>query len=375
MRIIFVGGGTSGHINPALNMASYLKKIEPDSQILYIGSKNGLEKELSKKAKVDFKSINVSGFLRKFSLRATYKNLISCLKILISDMESKKILKDFNPDICMGTGGYVCGPFLRRAYKMNIPFVIHEQNSIPGLTTKLLAKKASKIMLAMPDIKECLPKEKVELVGNPLKSTFLEKNQAIKMINEKYGKNLINKKIVLSFGGSLGSGAINSVILKIIKEGIFFHIHAYGRNGKKIFKNLDKIENLSKFLIREYIYDMDICMAAADVIICRSGSMTISEIISLRKPAILIPSPNVANNHQYFNALFLSESDAATMIEEKNLTMENLKSKINEILNDKNIRKRYAENLKKISTTNTNEKIHEILKFYSKKTRIVLDRG
>ena len=352
MRIILVGGGTSGHINPALNIAEYIKKNNQDAKILYVGSKTGMELEMAKKSGLDFRGITVSGFSRKFDFSGIKKNIISIKNIFVSSFESKKILKEFKPDICLGTGGYVMGAFLSQAYLMKIPFVLQEQNAVPGLTSKFLSKYAQTVFLGNKLASKYLRTDKFIITGNPIKNNFLNINQ-----NEAKKKLGINNNlpVVLSFGGSLGSEIINNIMLAIMKLKKYNHIHGYGKNNKN-FK--EKLYDLDIKNIKEYLDNIDVCMAACDLIICRAGAMTLSELATIGKPAILIPSPNVTNNHQVLNAISYSKKFTASVIEEKNLTVQKLDSEISSLLNSN----------KKIIPENNNacEKIYKFLYSFTK---------
>jgi len=368
MRIIFVGGGTAGHINPALALAQYVKEKNPSSQILYVGAKGGMEENLVPKSGFDFKGITISGFSRKLNLDSIKKNIVTLKNIIISTFESRKILKEFKPDICVGTGGYVSGPFLREAANLKIPFIIHDSNSYPGITTKLLAKKANKVLIVNEEAKKHLPSNiEILVTGTPVRKKIATIDP--KKAREKL--NLNNNPVILSFGGSLGAETINKVISEIIikykNNSNYNFIHAYGKKGH-LFVNALKnkgieVKNNPQYIIKEYIDNMAECLAAADIVICRAGATTLSELQASKKPAILIPSPNVAENHQYYNAVALVNSDAASMIEEKNLTSQSLINEIEKILNSpEDIKTKYSKNLAKLAITDSTERIYEIIK-------------
>ncbi len=369
MKIVFIGGGTAGHINPALALADYIKEREPNSEIIYVGAKGGMEEKLVSEAGFNFKGITVSGFSRKLNLSGIKKNIITLKNIIVSSFESRKILKEFQPDICVGTGGYVCGTFLRESAKMKIPFLIHDSNSYPGITTKLLAKKATKVLLINENAKKHLPKSiSTEITGTPVRKKILNFDRLTARKNLGIKE---NQTVILSFGGSLGAKTINNVMSQIIIKNKnnpnFYFIHGFGKNGHYFEENL-KHENINinestKYAIKEYIKNMPECMAAADIVICRSGATTLSELQASAKPAILIPSPNVAENHQYHNAMALVNSNAASIIEEKDLTEEKLFNEICKIFeNNQAIAKKYSENLKRIAITDSCEKIYKIIK-------------
>lgn len=373
MKIIFVGGGTAGHINPALALADYVKEKEPDSEILYVGAKNGMEEKLVPEAGFEFKGITVSGFARKLNIESVKKNLATLKNIIVSTFESRKILKEFKPDICVGTGGYVCGSFLRTAHSLNIPFLIHDSNSYPGVTTKLLAKKASKVLIINKEAKKHLPQStKTEITGNPVrKKIFIaDKEKSLKSLGIEKGP------VILSFGGSLGAKKINDVMAELIinhkDDSPYTYIHGFGKKGhdftEKLAKSGIEADKNSKYIFKEYIKNMHECLSAADLVICRSGATTLSEIEASAKPSILIPSPNVAENHQYHNAMALVNENAASIIEEKDLTAEKLWNEINRILNGKeNISEKYSKNLKRIAINDANERIYKIIKNITEK--------
>lgn len=373
MKIIFVGGGTAGHINPALALADYVKEKEPDSEILYVGAKNGMEEKLVPEAGFEFKGITVSGFARKLNIESVKKNLATLKNIIVSTFESRKILKEFKPDICVGTGGYVCGSFLRTAHSLNIPFLIHDSNSYPGVTTKLLAKKASKVLIINKEAKKHLPQSaKTEITGNPVrKKIFIaDKEKSLKSLGIEKGP------VILSFGGSLGAKKINDVMAELIinhkDDSPYTYIHGFGKKGhdftEKLAKSGIEADKNSKYIFKEYIKNMHECLSAADLVICRSGATTLSEIEASAKPSVLIPSPNVAENHQYHNAMALVNENAASIIEEKDLTAEKLWNEINRILNGKeNISEKYSKNLKRIAINDANERIYKIIKNITEK--------
>ena len=367
MRILFAGGGTAGHINPALAIAGYVKKQNPDAEILFVGNKGGMEERLVPDAGLEFKSIIISGFKRSFGVKAVGHNIATVKRMFTSSAASKKIIKEFKPDLAVGTGGYVSGPVLRTAAKMGIPIIIHEQNAYPGVTTKMLSKLAKKVMLAIPDAKKHLDKSLDFVVtGNPVRQEILsaDRDEARRELK------LDERPVVLSFGGSLGARKINENVADLIarsgKDGKYQHIHAYGQYGKW-FPNLVKekgvdIEKCPNLDIREYINNMATCLAAADVVISRAGAITLSEIQAQGKPAVLIPSPNVAENHQYHNAMALVNKKAAEIIEEKDLTPNLLTEKVDKLLESKEVLGEYSQNARKMAIVDANERIYEVIK-------------
>ena len=258
MRILFAGGGTAGHINPALAIAGYVKKQMPEAEILFVGNKGGMEERLVPQAGFDFKQIVISGFKRSFNVKAIGHNLKTVKRMFTASAESKKIIKEFKPDLAVGTGGYVSGPVLRTAAKMGVPIIIHEQNAYPGVTTKMLSKLAKKVMLAIPDAKKHLdPNLDYVITGNPVRQEILSANRE----SARAELGLDERPVVLSFGGSLGARKINENLADLIarsgKDGKYQHIHAYGQYGKW-FPDLVKekgtdISKCPNLDIREYI--------------------------------------------------------------------------------------------------------------------------
>lgn len=367
MRVIFAGGGTAGHINPALAVAGHIRDKEKDAKILYVGAKGGMEERLVPQAGFDFKSITVSGFKRSFSPSAIKANIITAKRAVTASGEAKKIIKEFKPDICVGTGGYVSGPVLRTAAKMGIPTVIHEQNAFPGVTTKMLAKKARRIMLAVPDAKKYFKGDlRFVITGNPVRREIITADKE----KSRQALGLDERPVILSFGGSLGARKINEGVADLIarsgKDGKYQIIHAYGQYGKW-FPDLlrkkgiepDKCSNLD---IREFINNMPTCLAASDLVICRAGAITISELQAQGKPSILIPSPNVAENHQFHNAMALVNADAASIIEEKDLTPELLLETADKIISNTEKLNTYSRNARNTAIIDANERIYSVIK-------------
>ena len=363
MRILFAGGGTAGHINPALAVADYIKERHPDAQISYIGTAEKLEARLVPEKGYDFYTIDVAGFQRKITPSNIVKNVVAVKKAITASMHCKKLLQKINPDIVVGTGGYVSGPVLKQAQKMGFKTAIHEQNAFPGVTTKMLAPNADVVMLAMKEAEKYLKLNKKPLVtGNPIRSELL--NISRESARKKLGFD--ERPVILSFGGSLGARRINETVTELIKwhngTDKFYHIHATGKVGYDTMKSAFKETELSeKIDLREYINDMDLCMAAADLVICRAGAITLGEIQACGKPAVLIPSPFVAENHQYHNALTLKNAGAAEIIEEKDLTGEKLIDTVSSLLENQDNLKIMGEAAKKSAIIDANERIYEAL--------------
>lgn len=366
MKVLLAGGGTAGHINPALAIAGYIKSKKPDTEILFIGNRGGMEQRLVPQAGYEIKSITISGFKRSLSPKSMVENVKTVTRTFTSSHEAKKIISEFKPDICIGTGGYVSGPVVRAAAKQGVPCVIHEQNAFPGVTNKMLAKSVKKLMLAVPEAKKYFDNADCVVTGNPVRGEILTADKE----KSRAELGLDSRPVILSFGGSLGARRINEAVADIVarsgKDGKYQHIHAYGKYGdwfpelvKEKGTDISKCDNLD---VRPYIDNMPTCMAAADLVICRAGAITISEIQAMGKPAILIPSPNVAENHQYHNAMALVNKGAAEIIEESELTGELLMQKANKMLIDPENIKRISENSRKMAITDANERIYSVIR-------------
>lgn len=367
MKVLLAGGGTAGHINPAIAIAQSIKAHEPDAEILFVGNEGGMEQRLVPASGFEIRSISIRGFKRSLSPKAIFENVGTAFKAVSASSASKKIIREFAPDICVGTGGYVSGPVIRAAQKLKIPTVIHEQNAFPGITTKMLSKGAKRVMLALDAARSHLDSAcNFVLTGNPVRPVILTANK------EKARKalGLDSRPLVLSFGGSLGARKINENMVPLIarsgKDNKYQHIHAFGQYGKW-FPELVKeqgtdIEKCSNLDVREYIDNMDVCMAAADVVVCRCGAITLSEIQIMGKPSVLIPSPTVAENHQFHNAMALVNEQAASVIEEKDLTPEKLTREIDRLLSDKGLLELFGRNAKKMAISDANERIYNVIK-------------
>lgn len=341
MRVLMTGGGTAGHINPALAIADELKKRYPDTEFLFVGATGRMETELVPKAGYPIKTVTVKGFSRKKSLSGIAHNFSAVYHAVVSSFTCKKILKDFKPDVAVGTGGYVCGPILREAGKMGIPIILHESNSYPGVTTKMLSKLADTVCLPNEEAVARIPKEAHAVVtGNPIRADFFGYNK----LDARKELELDNRPLILSLGGSLGAAHFNELLAGVFSRSFptkkFQHIHSAGKLEYEEFCALMKEKDIplndQGMDIRPYIEDMARCMAAADLVICRCGAMTMGELLASGTPSILIPSPNVAENHQYYNAMSLVNKGAAVCVEEKDATDELLWTIIQELTTDRN---------------------------------------
>jgi len=365
MRILLAGGGTAGHINPAIAIAQYIKANEKNAEILFAGTPNGMEAKLVKDAGFNFTPIEVMGIYRGITPSDIKHNFKAIKMLLRCKKKAKEIIKAFKPDIVFGTGGYVSGPIVLTATKLGIKTAIHEQNAFPGVTTRLLAKKVDIVFSAVAEAKSHLKvKGKFEVVGNPVRESVIMKSK--QEARQELG--IDDRLCILSFGGSLGADMINTIGADIIewhyKQGLVNHIHGYGRLGKEKFPALlkERKVNLSvtkDVKILEYINNMDTCLAAADLVICRAGAITISEIQATGKASILIPSPNVTANHQYHNARVLEKKGACILIEEKDYSKEKLLSVVKQLYNDRAKLKKISQNASSLAIIDTTARIYD----------------
>lgn len=364
MRVLMTCGGTGGHINPAIAIANTIKENIPEAEILFVGTKKGKESDLVPRAGYELKFVESEGIRRSLSL----SNIRAVVRALISPWQAKKVIREFAPDVVIGTGGYACWPVLKGAAMMEVPTVVHESNAIPGMAVKKLQNSVGKILVNFERTKEHLSaKNKVVRVGNPLMSSFskMEKDAC----REKCG---IPKDslCVLSYGGSGGAEFLNGIALEVMKNFVASNrdvcfIHAAGARDyaqtKKRFDDLGLCDcpNIHLF---EYIYDMPAYMAAADVVVCRAGAMTISELSLMGKASVIIPSPNVVDNHQYKNAKVLADADATCLLEEKGLDAETLWARLSELLYGKEKRAEMECAVKQFADAEANDRIfREIL--------------
>lgn len=367
MRILFATGGTAGHINPALAVASYIRETHPQAKILFVGTADHMETRLVPAAGFDFKTIKISGFRRSFSPSAISHNIKTAVSLLTASGESKKIINDFRPDVVVGFGGYVSGPVLQSAAGLGIPICIHEQNAFPGVTNKALAKEADCVMLTVEDAAKHLEcRVKPQVTGLPVRGELLraDRDMARAQLNIPG-----DKPLVLSFGGSLGARPLNEAMFDILvdsaADGKYCHIHSVGTNGTEFlerFKEAGFVNGKKGGVeVRQYIDNMDVCMAAADLVIGRAGASSLSEIEAMGKAAILIPSPYVAEDHQYHNAMALVKRNAGFIIEEKDLTSRALREKIDSLLSERAVLETVGRKAKAMSVPDSAEKIASLV--------------
>ncbi len=365
MKIIFACGGTAGHINPALAIAEEIIKRKTDAEILFIGTEDRMETELIPRAGYEIETIKITNLSRKISFDSLIKNFQTAKNVFTSIAKCKKIFKRFKPDLVIGTGGYVCYPVVSAAHSMGIRSAIHESNAVPGLTTKLLEAKADLILLGYEESKVHYKHlDKLEITGTPVISDFCDEYKC--RAKKELGLDE-DKPFVLSIFGSLGATKMNEVIRELIIESgespAFNLIHS---SGKSEYKSL--IDSLKEkapdheskgMYVKEYIYNTAELMRAADLVICRAGASTLAEITASGTPAIIVPSPNVTNNHQEKNARLIENADAAKVILETQLSGAKLLDEINELLSDKERLKTMSDNMKALAHPDAASKIAE----------------
>ena len=366
MKILFAAGGTSGHINPAIAIAGRFKSAFPDAEFLFIGTENSLESRLVPAAGYPFKTMKVSGFSRSLSVKSLVHNIKTVGSLINAGRQAKQIIQEFSPDIAIGTGGYISGPIIRAAAKKGVKTLIHESNAYPGVTTKLLSKIVDVVLLATPKTKDYLPGAKrTEVVGTPVNPDF---TNIIKQASRQKLGIAPDRFVVLSVGGSLGAVVFNRAVANAISWEVsqpeIVHIHGYGNRGSAFLPELEALgvdyKNNRNLDLREYISDMPVCMAAADLVVSRCGGSTITELCAAGKASILIPSPNVTENHQFHNGMTLVNAGAALMLEEKDITETALTELIKQFFFDRKKCEIFEKNALSLAVFDTTDRIFEI---------------
>ena len=350
-KIILSGGGTGGHIYPAIAIANEMKSRFPDAEFLFVGAKDRMEMEKVPQAGYKIKGLWITGIQRKLTL----KNLMFPFKLISSLWNAKKIIKQFKPDVAIGTGGFASGPLLQVAASNGIPSLIQEQNSFPGITNKLLSKKVNKVCVAYDGLERFFPQEKIVKTGNPVRQDLLDieskRNKAIKEfdLNPK-------KKTLLVLGGSLGARRVNQLIDKELDFLNTHNIQVIWQCGK-LYYEAYKLNGHNKHVqVHAFLNNMDLAYAAADIIISRAGASSVSELCIVGKPVIFIPSPNVAEDHQTKNALSIVEKDAAILIKEEDLEAD-FESKFKQLIASKEKQEKLGKNIKELALVNATKQI------------------
>ncbi len=357
LKFIFSGGGTGGHIYPAIAIANELKLRFPDAEFLFVGAQDKMEMQKVPQSGYKIEGLWIAGLQRKL----TFKNAMFPFKLISSLWKSRKIIKKFKPNVVIGTGGFASGPLLQMANSLNIPTVIQEQNSFPGITNKLLSKKANKICVAYENLERFFPKDKIVFTGNPVRQDILniesKKSEAISYFNLD-----INKKTLLILGGSLGSRRINQLIEKEIDYLLSTGVQIFWQCGNFYmtdYKHFSEIENVQ---VVSFIDRMDLIYAAADIVISRAGASSVSELCLVGKPVIFIPSPNVAEDHQTKNANAVVDKGGAILIKESELD-EKFQSIFSNLIQDENLQNQLSESIKKLAKPEaTKDIVEEIIK-------------
>jgi UDP-N-acetylglucosamine--N-acetylmuramyl-(pentapeptide) pyrophosphoryl-undecaprenol N-acetylglucosamine transferase len=350
-KIILSGGGTGGHIYPAIAIANELKRRYPDAEFLFVGAKDRMEMEKVPQAGYDIKGLWISGIQRKITL----KNLSFPFKVISSLWKARKIIKSFKPDVAIGTGGFASGPLLQMAALNNIPTLIQEQNSYPGITNKLLSKKAKKICVAYNGLERFFPEDKIIKTGNPVRQGLLEVDsktvEAKNFFDLKHGKYTL-----LVIGGSLGSRRINQLIEKKLDFFDTQNVQIIWQCGKLYYQQYKIYSNTKNVQVYEFLNNMDFAYAAADIVISRAGASSVSELCIVGKPVVFIPSPNVAEDHQTKNAMAIVNNDAAMIIKEEDLEAD-FENKFSQLIASPEKQKELGGNIKKLALVNATKQI------------------
>lgn len=365
MRVIFTCGGTAGHVNPALALAGYMRQKDPNTAVLFVGMPTGMERELVAKAGYDYAAVEGGSFRRRLDAEGIRHNLHTVRALAASGHESRAILRQFRPDLVVGTGGYASYPMVKAAARVGIPTAVHESNMVPGLTTKMLESYADTIMVGFEECRRHYKHpERIAVTGTPVRGDFFRLDRAA--ARKKLGFD-DDAPLVVSFWGSLGAGHMNECMVDFFRredaEGYpFRHIHAVGKGGWAIVEQklrelgLPRSERLD---VRQYIYDMDIVMAAADLVLCRAGASTISELTALGKPAVIVPSPYVTNNHQEKNARLLEQHGGAVVVTEPESSGDGLYEAVKAILSDGEKRSAMARAMGELGIPDATARIYD----------------
>ena len=369
MNILFTCGGTAGHINPAVALARLFQERNPGCRILFVGADGGMETRLVPKEGYDIRTVTITNFQRSLTPAAVGHNLKTLFNMNRSRKQANAILDDFKPDLVVGTGGYASYPVVNAAARRKIPTAVHESNAVPGLTTKALSKVVDVVMVGFEESRSHYEHpEKVVVTGTPVRGDFFRYTK--KEAREKLGI-ADNRPLLLSFFGSLGAAVMNDLMVDVIARECaqgapFRHIHGGGRDFQRMQDALSRKGVILKDTgveLREYIYDMPLIMAAADLVVCRAGASTISEISALAKPSVLVPSPNVVADHQTKNARVLSDRGAAVLLPEKECSgkPEVLLELLTGLMADSIRREDMSRNLREMAVPDASEHIYRTL--------------
>ena len=368
MNIVFTCGGTAGHINPALAVANLLRERKPDAKILFVGAEGGMETKLVPREGYELETVKVAPYLRKLTPKAIKHNLTTLFDLRAARKKADRIIREFRPDVIVGTGGYASYAMLRQGAKRGVPTAVHEANAMPGLTTRMVADSASRIMVCFEESKNYYKNpERVEVVGMPVRKEFLYTTRA--EARKKLG--LGDEPLLVSAWGSLGAREMNKRMADFlaleVRDGCpWRHVHATGSYGWRWMPDLVKEKGVDlaahpELEMREYIHNMPDLMAAADLILTRAGASSLNELEASGTPCIIIPSPNVTDNHQEKNARVLERSGAARVLLEPGLSAEALYDAAKELMNDAEARRTMQENLRKMAVVDSAERIYNTI--------------
>ncbi len=368
MNVVFTCGGTAGHINPALAVANLLRERKPDAKILFVGAEGGMETKLVPREGYELETVKVAPYLRKLTPKAIKHNLTTLFDLRAARKKADRIIREFRPDVIVGTGGYASYPMLRQGAKRGVPTAVHEANAMPGLTTRMVADSASRIMVCFEESKNYYKNpERVEVVGMPVRKEFLYTTRA--EARKKLG--LGDEPLLVSAWGSLGAREMNKRMADFlaleVRDGCpWRHVHATGSYGWRWMPDLVKEKGVDltahpELELREYIHNMPDLMAAADLILTRAGASSLNELEASGTPCIIIPSPNVTDNHQEKNARVLERSGAARVLLEPGLSAEALYDAAKELMNDAEARRTMQENLRKMAVVDSAERIYNTI--------------
>ncbi len=356
-KFILSGGGTGGHIYPAIAIANELKSHFPDAEFLFVGAQDKMEMQKVPQAGYEIEGLWIAGLQRKLTLQ----NAIFPLKLINSLWKSRNIIKKFKPNAVIGTGGFASGPLLQMANSLNIPTVIQEQNSYPGITNKLLSKKANAICVAYENLEQFFPSKKIVVTGNPVRQDILDidskRSEAITYFNLDD-----NKKTLLVIGGSLGARRINQLIAKEIEFFLHHNLQIIWQCGNLYMADYKQFSEIENVQVLSFIDRMDLIYAAADFVISRAGASSVSELCLVGKPVLFIPSPNVAEDHQTKNAKAIVEKNGALLLKESELD-DKFESVFNKLIQDENLQNNLSQNIKKLAKPNaTRDIVEQIIK-------------
>ena len=366
MKILLTCGGTAGHINPAVALARMFQERMEDSQVLFVGAKGGMEERLVPKEGFPLETVTISSFWRSLSPSSLRHNLRTLRNLSVSKKEAARILDGFQPDLVVGTGGYASYPVVHEAARRGIPTAVHESNAVPGLTTQRLAKVADRVMVGYEDSRQHYHHpDRVVVTGTPVRGEFfrLTRQQARDALGIRD-----DRPLVLSYWGSLGAEVMNGYMTDFIRRAVregapFHHIHGAGRDYRAVLDALQGsgLADHPEVDVREYIYDMPLVMAAADLVLCRAGASTIAEIAAIAKPAVLVPSPNVVADHQTKNARVLANAGGAVLLPEGESSGEKLYALMTGLLSDAPRREAMSRALRDMAVPDAAEQIYQTL--------------